>query len=156
MLDLREQTAIIIDHLLDPDFWSCLLEADCDSPDPISEEEKILKVAQCLRAFGDQYNDMIQEQMKEFKPRLTELKNNQASEGFSRMVTELSNSRVLCTHAEQLGPEMNVLRTTVILGMYISKEVPELLPRIKDAMVNYINTNLLTWIRQSGGWENLL
>lgn len=72
------------------------------------------------------------------------------------MVTELSNSRVLCTHAEQLGPEMNVLRTTVILGMYISKEVPELLPRIKDAMVNYINTNLLTWIRQSGGWVSTI
>lgn len=57
--------------------------------DPISEEEKILKVAQCLRAFGDQYNDMIQEQMKEFKPRLTELKNNQVCRRLSELQREL-------------------------------------------------------------------
>ncbi|XP_078276573.1 bcl-2-like protein 15 isoform X2 [Rhinoraja longicauda] len=155
MRDLKEQTAIIIEHLLDQDPWG-LLETDCDcdsdSSGPISEDEAILKVAQCLRKLGDEYNDNLQREMKTFHPRLQE----PTSEVFSKMVTELSNNHVLLTNAQQLGPEMNMLRTTVILGMYIAKELPELLPSVKTAMVNYINTNLLTWIRHSGGWENLL
>ncbi|GCC21794.1 hypothetical protein chiPu_0020269 [Chiloscyllium punctatum] len=55
---------------------------------------------------------------------------------------------------QQLGLEMNLLRITVALGLGIVKEAPGLLPAIKNAMVNYINSKLLYWVQGTGGWEN--
>ncbi|XP_051891070.1 uncharacterized protein LOC127581051 [Pristis pectinata] len=148
MRDLSEQIPLIVEHLLDEDF----LETDGTDP----EEEEILKVAQCLRKLGDDYNQKIQPYMKKLQPRLRELAKDQASDVFSGMVTELCSAPELQTHLQQLGPEMSLLGIAVVLGMNISKEVPDLLPTVKVAMTTFINTRLLNWIQSSGGWWKIL
>ncbi|XP_062899693.1 apoptosis regulator BAX-like [Mobula hypostoma] len=148
MRELSEQVALIVEHLLEQDF----LETDCGDPG----DEEVLKVAQCLRRLGDEYNQIIQPHVKNLQPKLRELAKDQASEVFSGMVTGLCNTPELQAQAQQLGPEINLLGIAIVVGMNISKEVPELLPTVKVALTNFINTKLLPWIQSSGGWEKIL
>ncbi|GCB64566.1 hypothetical protein scyTo_0011768, partial [Scyliorhinus torazame] len=117
-------------------------------------DEEILNIARCLRKLGDEYNEVIQSHMKNLKPTIKNLETDQGVETFSGMVSQLESIPELQTHL-QLGSEMNLLRIAVVLGMQITKEVPELLPKVKVAMVNLFNTKLLSWV-QKGGWEKLV
>ncbi|XP_067913094.1 bcl-2-like protein 15 [Heterodontus francisci] len=150
MRDLKEKTAAIVDRLFeDEEDSQNSLETDGGN----SEDEEILNIARCLRKLGDEYNEVLQPHVKDLK--LHELVKDQVSNVFSGMVTQLCSKPELQTHLEQLGPEMKLLQIAVVLGKEITKEVPSLLPTVKVAMVNFFNTQLLSWVQSSGGWENL-
>ncbi|XP_059509468.1 apoptosis regulator BAX-like isoform X2 [Stegostoma tigrinum] len=129
---------------------------DLQQPQPSScvpEDEVARNVAQCLRKLGDEYNAMIESHIKKLKPELNHLAKKQSMEIFSSMVTELSNNSEMQTYRQQLGFEMTLLKIAVTLGLGIVKESPSLLPAVKDVMVNFINSKLLSWVQRSGGWE---
>ncbi|XP_069797517.1 apoptosis regulator BAX-like [Narcine bancroftii] len=157
MHELSVQTEIIVDHLFEQDPES-LLETDSggSSPPACRQDDEIIKVAQCLRKVGDEYNEIIQQQMKKLQPKFNDLVKDQVDHVFSGMVAELTNNPELQIHLQQLGHEMHLLRAAVALGINISKEMPDLLPTIKTALTSFINKNLLTWIQSSGGWDKLL
>ncbi|XP_067863345.1 apoptosis regulator BAX-like [Heptranchias perlo] len=151
MRDLKQQTEAIVERLFEEsDDSQGSLETD-----GISEDEAILEVARCLRKLGDEYNEMIQPHLKELKPQINQLVMDQGCETFTGMVTQLSHNPKLQTHLQQLGPEMNLLKIAVALGIQITKEVPDLLPKVKVAMADFINSRLLGWVQNSGGWENI-
>ncbi|XP_078402967.1 uncharacterized protein LOC144683628 [Cetorhinus maximus] len=150
MRNLEAKTAAIVDRLFEEEENS--LETDCSS----SEDEDVLNIARCLRKLGDEYNEVIQSHVKDLKPEFNQLVTDQGVEVFSSMVSRLNSNPELQTHLQQLGSEMNLLRIAVVLGMHITKEVPGLIPKVKAAMVTFINTKLLSWVQSSGGWEKLL
>ncbi|XP_043572998.1 bcl-2-like protein 15 [Chiloscyllium plagiosum] len=154
MGDLALKTGLIVDRLFEEEEEEDSLDVDSGgSP----EDEEILNIARCLRKLGDEYNEIIQSHIKNLKPELNNLEKEQCSvqgvEVFSNMVNKLYSNPEMQKY-QQLGFEMNLLRITVALGLGIVKEAPGLLPTIKNAMVNYINSKLLNWVQGTGGWEN--
>ncbi|XP_060701598.1 bcl-2-like protein 15 isoform X2 [Hemiscyllium ocellatum] len=154
MGDLALKTGLIVDRLFEEEEEEDSLDVDSGgSP----EDDEILNIARCLRKLGDEYNEIIQSHIKNLKPELNNLEKEQCSvqsvEVFSNMVNQLYSNPEMQRY-QQLGFEMNLLRITVALGLGIAKEAPGLLPTIKNAMVNYINSKLLNWVQGRGGWEN--
>ncbi|XP_060701597.1 bcl-2-like protein 15 isoform X1 [Hemiscyllium ocellatum] len=170
MGDLALKTGLIVDRLFEEEEEEDSLDVDSGgSPGTARksllglrshlppEDDEILNIARCLRKLGDEYNEIIQSHIKNLKPELNNLEKEQCSvqsvEVFSNMVNQLYSNPEMQRY-QQLGFEMNLLRITVALGLGIAKEAPGLLPTIKNAMVNYINSKLLNWVQGRGGWEN--
>ncbi|XP_048409069.1 BH3-interacting domain death agonist-like isoform X1 [Stegostoma tigrinum] len=150
MGDLTLKTELIVDKLFEEEEEEDSLDVDSGGS---QEDEVARNVAQCLRKLGDEYNAMIESHIKKLKPELNHLAKKQSMEIFSSMVTELSNNSEMQTYRQQLGFEMTLLKIAVTLGLGIVKESPSLLPAVKDVMVNFINSKLLSWVQRSGGWE---
>lgn len=71
----------------------------------------------------------------------------QAVEEFARSVDSLCAAQ-----RAEVAPEMQLLRASMALGLYIKKTCPDLRPTIQSCMAAFINTRLAGWINQQGGW----
>ncbi|XP_042197997.1 apoptosis regulator BAX-like [Callorhinchus milii] len=149
---IKEQTRQILDCLLDErEEEGTPLECDSDTSD-----EDVHQVAMRLREFGDACNDTIRQEMKRFKLDLqTSLAVGQGREMFSKIVNQLSENGTLQKELSQMGSEIGLLKIVVVLGIQAAHELPSMVPAIKNAMADFLNIRLLSWIQKSGGWKNI-
>ena len=52
----------------------------------------------------------------------------------------------------EVAPEMNMLKASVALGLYVKKNCPDMVPFVHSAMTNFLNTRLGNWVTSQGGW----
>ncbi|RVE72466.1 hypothetical protein OJAV_G00040280 [Oryzias javanicus] len=127
---------------------------ECDGEGSEEHEDNFdpVLVAEKLRAIGDALN-----QEACFVDVLTDLKKAAAKEAveavFSRSV------EVLCeTHgamAAEVAPEIQLIKASVALGVYVAKKAPELKSKVQSALSSFLNTRVGGWIAQQGGWDKV-
>ncbi|XP_038862871.1 uncharacterized protein LOC120058338 isoform X2 [Salvelinus namaycush] len=73
-----------------------------------------------------------------------------AVEEFARSVDSLCAAQ-----GAEVAPEMQLLRASMALGLYVKKTCPDLRATIQSCMTAFINTRLAGWINQQGGWDQV-
>lgn len=58
-------------------------------------------------------------------------------------------------HSPEVSPELQMLKTSAILGSLVAKSCPDLRAQIFDTMTAFITSNLGGWITRQGGWVGL-
>lgn len=63
---------------------------------------------------------------------------------------------ILCKNvavkAPEVASEMQLIRASAALGLYIVKSAPELKERVQRVMNSYLNRSVQTWVSEQGGW----
>ncbi|KAG7495408.1 bcl-2 15 [Solea senegalensis] len=146
------QTSKIIECLFEDEdvlgfrhFDNCV---ETDGP----EDFDPVKVAGKLRHIADSLNNDLA-----FKAALDELKQAVAQEAaeaaFSHGVEVLCQTQV--SQKAEVAPEMQLIRASVALGLYIKKSSPDLKNQVCSAMTAFLNRRVGTWVAQQGGWHNV-
>eukprot|EP00063_Salmo_salar_P014548 XP_013989383.1 PREDICTED: uncharacterized protein LOC106566081 [Salmo salar] len=113
---------------------------DDDGFDPVLIADK-------LRELADDFDvTFIQPHIR----KLQEAVADKAVEEFARSVDSLCAAQ-----RAEVAPEMQLLRASMALGLYIKKTCPDLRPTIQSCMAAFINTRLAGWINQQGGWDQV-
>ncbi|KAI3370266.1 hypothetical protein L3Q82_025045 [Scortum barcoo] len=153
-VDVGRQTDLIIQFLLEDEAelqcrtLDARLEPDgpteCgdDSFDPV-------QIADKLRTVADALNDDVS-----FRAVVTNLKTAAVQEAvdaaFSQGVEALCQSQV--SQRAEVAPEMQLIKASVALGLYIKKLSPELKSKVQSAMASFLNRRVGSWVTQQGGW----
>ena len=60
----------------------------------------------------------------------------------------------LCRASSQpeLSSELQLLKASVALGRYVKNNSPQLKSKVAGAMATFLNTRLVGWVRDQGGW----
>ncbi|KAK2914861.1 hypothetical protein Q8A73_005455 [Channa argus] len=155
-IDVQWQTSEIIKYLfedddddrLDRNFDDSL---ECDSPTVSASFDPVL-IADRLRTVADSLNDN-----PEFKDALTNFKQAAAQEAvelaFSHSVEALCKTQV--SQRPEVLPEMQIIRASVAIGLYIKKSSPDLRTKVQSAMTAFLNRRVGTWIVSQGGWNKV-
>lgn len=69
---------------------------------------------------------------------------------FSNSVDFLCKTWV--TERPEVVPEKHLLKATMALSLYMIRKCPDIRTHVQGAIVNIVNNELGTWIRQQGGW----
>ncbi|XP_024239904.1 uncharacterized protein LOC112221795 isoform X1 [Oncorhynchus tshawytscha] len=104
-------------------------------------------IADKLRELGDDFD------VKFIQPHIRKLQQavaDKAVEEFARTVDSLCAAQ-----RAEVAPEMQLLRASVALGLYVKKTCPDLRATIQSCMTAFINTRLAGWITQQGGWDQV-
>ncbi|XP_055774015.1 bcl-2-like protein 2 isoform X2 [Salvelinus fontinalis] len=113
---------------------------DGDGFDPVVIADK-------LRELGDDFD------VKFIQPHIRKLRQavaDKAVEEFARSVDSLCAAQ-----GAEVAPEMQLLRASMALGLYVKKTCPDLRATIQSCMTAFINTRLAGWINQQGGWDQV-
>ncbi|XP_023993005.1 bcl-2-like protein 15 isoform X1 [Salvelinus sp. IW2-2015] len=104
-------------------------------------------IADKLRELGDDFD------VKFIQPHIRKLQQavaDKAVEEFARSVDSLCAAQ-----GAEVAPEMQLLRASMALGLYVKKTCPDLRATIQSCMTAFINTRLAGWINQQGGWDQV-
>ncbi|KAK6318778.1 hypothetical protein J4Q44_G00099890 [Coregonus suidteri] len=148
--DIEQQTLEIIscffeeEHALGfRDLGGCI-ESDGPGDDDMFDP---VVIADKLRELGDDFEE------KYIQPHISRLQRavaNKAVEEFARSVDSLCAAQ-----SAEVAPEMQLLRASMALGLYVKKTCPDLRATIQSCMAAFINTRLAGWITQQGGWDQV-
>ncbi|KAL6111697.1 bcl2l15 [Pungitius sinensis] len=120
--------------------------SDDDNFDPVIIADKLRTVADSLNADA------------QFKAVLGELKQAVAREAletaFSNGVDVICQTPV-CQKAE-VFPEMQLIRASVALSLYVRKSSPELKNTIQGVMSAFLSRRVGPWVMQQGGWDKVV
>ncbi|KAM8757608.1 uncharacterized protein AB9X84_010385 [Acanthopagrus schlegelii] len=147
------QTSQIIDYLLRDDAQSrCLLDCsgdiEHDGPGNSDDGFDASAIADKLRSVADALNDDVR-----FKAALTDMKKaaaTQAAEAvFSKSVVALCQAPV--PQSAEVASDIQLIKVSVALGLYIIKSSPELKQTVQDAMAAFLNRR----VSKQGGWDKV-
>lgn len=107
-------------------------------------------IADKLRQLADEYDE---ERIQPLINALQRAAADQAVKAFGDAVEILCQSPV-ATRAE-VASEMQLLKASVALGLYVKKKSPDLRSKVERAMAVFLNTRVVGWVRDQGGWEQV-
>ena len=58
----------------------------------------------------------------------------------------------LASSQRELSSELQLLRASVALGRYVKNNSPQLKSKVAGAMATFLNTRVVGWVRDQGGW----
>ncbi|XP_071381731.1 bcl-2-like protein 15, partial [Centroberyx affinis] len=154
---VEKQTYSIISYLLDDEhIQSGFRDADCqietDGPEQSDDKFDPVLIADKLRAVADEMmND------DKFKAALGKLQQAAAEEATEAMEAAFSQSvEALCrapvSQKGEVVAEMQLIKASVALGLYVKKKAPELKHSVRGAMNAFLNNRIGDWVAQQGGW----
>lgn len=140
----------------------CLFE-DEDEPDQgrsghgsLEEDSPVhfdpVVIADKLREIGDGINDerMLQAALSDLR---TAAAQEAIEAAFSKGVEALCQAQV---SQSDVAPEMQLIRASVALGLFVKKSAPELRNKVQGAMMAFLNTRRVsTFVTQQGGWDTV-
>ncbi|XP_031682969.1 uncharacterized protein LOC116374427 [Oncorhynchus kisutch] len=121
-------------------------DIESDGPGDDDEFDPVV-IADKLRELGDDFD------VKFIQPHIRKLQQAVADkvvEEFARTVDSLCAAQ-----RAEVAPEMQLLRASMALGLYVKKTCPDLRATIQSCMTAFINTRLAGWITQQGGWDQV-
>ncbi|KAM4612508.1 uncharacterized protein ACJ7VT_010788 [Polymixia lowei] len=113
-----------------------------DTFDPVLIADKLKEVADKLNKD------------KEFQAAVSELRaaaEQDMISAFSKGVETLCNITV--SQQPAMAPEMQLIQASFALGLYVKNKAPELKNRVQRAMITFLNTRVVDWVNQQGGWD---
>ncbi|XP_067097903.1 bcl-2-like protein 15 [Osmerus mordax] len=143
--DIEEDTLLIVQCLFDDDevLDRCgQIETDGSMSD---DDFDPVIIADKLRQLADEYND---EKMEPLIKALHQATANQAVQVFGEAVETLC----LASSQPELSSELQLLRASVALGRYVKNNSPQLKSKVAGAMATFLNTRVVGWVRDQGGW----
>ncbi|KAF7653792.1 hypothetical protein LDENG_00078490 [Lucifuga dentata] len=159
---IKQQTSSIIKYLLDDEEATGFRqheedykrEEGCIEPDGPGSDDNFdpVLIADKLRSVADQLNDDIR-----FKAVLSDLQRAAAEEAMEAAFSKGVNA-ICQTHVAQkpdVASEMNLIRASVALGLYLKKKSPELKNKVQRAMTTFLNSHVSSWVAQQGGWDKV-
>ncbi|KAF6720788.1 Bcl-2-like protein 15 [Oryzias melastigma] len=118
-------------------------------PDGPGDDFDPVLIAQKLRAVGDALNDEAH-----FRAALSDLQKAAAVQAIEAAF--IHSVEVLCeTHcakAAEVAPEIQQIKASVALGVYVAKKAPELRSKVHSALTSFLTTRVGGWVAQQGGW----
>uniref|UniRef100_A0A8C7Y117 Bcl-2-like protein 15 n=1 Tax=Oryzias sinensis TaxID=183150 RepID=A0A8C7Y117_9TELE len=54
--------------------------------------------------------------------------------------------------AAEVAPEIQLIKTSVALGVYVAKTAPELKSKVQNALSSFLSNRVSGWVTQQGGW----
>ncbi|KAM4740174.1 bcl-2-like protein 15 [Anableps anableps] len=151
---VRIQTELVMFYLLaDKDEIDArMLDASSVEPDCSEDSFDPVIIADRLRSIGDALNEDIK-----FKTALKDLAqeatNKTLESVFSRGVETLCES--YASKGSEVAPELQLIKASVTLGLYMKKISPDLKDKVKDAMTVFLNNRVSAWVAQQGGWDKV-
>ncbi|GAA6215894.1 uncharacterized protein LOC120835289 [Lates japonicus] len=148
------QTKEIIKCLLeDEDDRECrTFDASVETDGPGGDDFDPVLIADKLRSVADSLNDNVI-----FKAALNDLKKAAAEEAaeaaFSQGVEALCQAQV--SQRAEVASEMQIIKASVALGLYIKKSSPDLKNKVQSAMTTFLSRHVGTWVSQQGGWDKV-
>ncbi|KAG7477768.1 hypothetical protein MATL_G00073130 [Megalops atlanticus] len=127
--------------------YRCMVE-----PDGVTDEDSFdpVLIADKLRELADNYDDtVIQPLIKNVQQAAAD----QVVAAFSRSVDSLCQSWVV--ERAEVAPEKQILKASIMLGLYVKKHCPDLTGIVQGAMGDFLNTRLASWVAQQGGWDEV-
>ncbi|XP_068455083.1 bcl-2-like protein 15 [Clinocottus analis] len=143
------------EHERDPPRGVLYAELEVDSPASKSDDGPFdpVVIAGKLRAVADALNDDIM-----FQSALAELKQAAAKEAleaaFSHGVEAICQTQV--SQKAEVASEMQLIRASVALGLYVKKSSPELKNTIHSVMTTFLSRRVGPWVHQQGGWDKVV
>ncbi|XP_066559765.1 bcl-2-like protein 15 [Amia ocellicauda] len=156
--DLEQQTLLIVHFLFEEPTESnrCLMRDEgmvADSTDDSDTFDPVL-IAEKLRTLGDDYNEkVIKPHMDKFVKEARTAAVDKVTEAFCSTVDSMG--QVWAAESGSIRQEKYLLKATVMLGLYASKNCPNLSRPIQAAVTQFLNTRLGSWISGQGGWEEV-
>ncbi|RVE72467.1 hypothetical protein OJAV_G00040290 [Oryzias javanicus] len=150
---IRIQTDQIVHFLLasEDEVQKRMFVSEIEPDGPADDFDPIL-IAQKLRAVGDALNDEAH-----FRAALSDLQKAAAVQAieavFSRSVEALCETH--CTKAAEVAPEIQQIKASVALGMYVAKQAPELRSKVQSALSSFLTNRVGGWVAQQGGWDRV-
>ncbi|XP_029948708.1 apoptosis facilitator Bcl-2-like protein 14 [Salarias fasciatus] len=154
--DVELQTTLIIQCLFDEQDhrYDRQLSGGLET-DGIGDEDDgfdPVLIADRLRRIGD----ALAEDPR-FNAALTDLKKAAAQEAMEEAFSQ--SVEVLCqkqlSSSAEVAPEVQLIKASVAVGLYIKNSAPELKNKVKSVMASFINRRVGPWIAQQGGWEKV-
>ncbi|KAJ8360503.1 hypothetical protein SKAU_G00170280 [Synaphobranchus kaupii] len=119
-------------------------------PDGVGDENAFdpVLIADKLRELADDYDEkVIQPLIKNVR----EAAADQVVTAFGDSVDNLCKSWV--AEAAEVAPEKQLLKASVMVGLYLKRKCPDLTSVIQNAMAVFLNARLGSWVTQQGGWD---
>ncbi|KAM4613800.1 uncharacterized protein ACJ7VT_011825 [Polymixia lowei] len=151
---LKRQTSKIIECVFDDDNddrTSDFRGAGSLASDATVEDDTFdpVLIADKLKEMVDKLN-----KDKEFQAAVSELRaaaEQDMISAFSKGVETLCNIEV--SQQPAMAPEMQLIQASIALGLYVKNKAPELKNRVQRAMITFLNTRVVDWVNQQGGWD---
>ncbi|KAF6720794.1 Bcl-2-like protein 15 [Oryzias melastigma] len=156
-VDILIQTDQVVHFLLadEEEIQARAFEDGIESDGPGSGEEDDFDpvvVAGKLRAIGDALDEEAH-----LVHVLTDLKKAAAKEAveaaFSHGVEALCETH--SAKAPEVAPEIQLIKASVALGVYVAKKAPELKSKVHGALTSFLTTRVGGWVAQQGGWDKV-
>nr|XP_046168088.1 bcl-2-like protein 2 [Oncorhynchus gorbuscha] len=149
--DIEQQTFDIISCFFEEEqnpvcFRKVYRDIESDGPGDDDGFDPVV-IADKLRELGDDFD------VKFIQPHIRKLQQavaDKAVEEFARTVDSLCAAQ-----RAEVAPEMQLLKASMALGLYVKKTCPDLRATIQSCMTAFINTRLAGWITQQGGWDQV-
>ncbi|KAJ8395411.1 hypothetical protein AAFF_G00033960 [Aldrovandia affinis] len=134
----------------------CLFQEDRSTdrgmiePDGAQDDDPFdpVLIADKLRELADDYDEkVIQPLIKNIKQAAAD----QVVTAFGDCVDNLCTSWV--AERAEMAPEKQLLKASVMLGLYVKRNCPDLTGIVQNAMANFLNTRLGSWVSEHGGWD---
>ncbi|KAG5837768.1 uncharacterized protein LOC135234938 isoform X2 [Anguilla rostrata] len=151
--DIQQQTYEIIHCLFDQspensDKTSQDIETDCPDDDDDSFDPVI--IADKLREVGDELDEQV---IHQFKNALKSSSQMQVEAVFRKTAEMLCHTWM--SERGEVAMEKHLLRATVMLGLYVKRNCPRMIPSIQGVMATFLNTRVTLWVSQQGGWDRV-
>ncbi|KAL4622428.1 bcl-2-like protein 15 [Arapaima gigas] len=147
--DVTAQTLAIVQCLFEePGELKSRQLIECDGGPDDGDPFDPVVIADKLRELGDDYDAKV---LQPLIKNLKQTAKDQMVSAFTDSVTTVCKSWV----STQPIPEQLLLKASVQLGMYVANKCPELKSAIQGAMGTFLNTSLLPWVVEQGGWEEV-
>ncbi|XP_061076160.1 bcl-2-like protein 15 isoform X1 [Conger conger] len=107
-------------------------------------------IADKLRELGDDYDEKV------IQPLINNVRQaaaDQVVQAFGDSVDGLCRSWV--GQGTEVVSEMQLLKASVTLGLYVKNRCPDLVSTVQNAMGAFVNTRLGNWVEQQGGWDEV-
>ncbi|CAN9512350.1 unnamed protein product [Ophioblennius macclurei] len=154
-VNVERQTNLIIKCLFDDavDFRQLDDGLEVDGPADEDDDFDPALVADKLRRIGDA---LVED--PRFSAALSDLKKAAAQEGmeaaFGHSVDVLRKTQPHLS--AEVIPEMQLIRASVAIGLYVKKSVPELISKVQSVMGPFLNRQVGSWIAEQGGWDRVM
>ncbi|XP_076003461.1 bcl-2-like protein 15 [Genypterus blacodes] len=153
---IETQTSLIVSCLLEDEtepeqVSSCIVP---DGPGSDGEDDSFdpAVIASQLRRVADKLNNDVT--LKAVVNNLLKAAAKEAlEEEFGRGVDTLCKAQAAQT--AEVAPELQMIRASVALGLYMKKQWPELRTKVQGAMTAFLNRRVSCWVAEQGGWDRV-
>ncbi|KAK7877441.1 hypothetical protein WMY93_031861 [Mugilogobius chulae] len=122
---------------------------DIETDSPGDDTFDAARIADQLRQVADALN-----KDPRFQEKLTEFKKAAAHEALEQALSSGVDALVQTQvgHKAEVSPELQLIKASVALGLYMKKTCPDVRGQLQSAIGNFLNQRVGQWVTQQGGW----
>ncbi|XP_035245173.1 bcl-2-like protein 15 [Anguilla anguilla] len=148
--DIDYQTRLIVSCFFEED--GSIEDRGLIEPDGVGDDDPFdpVLIADKLRELGDDYDEKV---IQPLINKVQKAAKDQMATAFGDCVDSLCKSWM--ADGPEVTQEKQLLKASVMLGLYVKKKCPDLRGAVQDAMANFLTTRLGSWVSQQGGWDEV-